>query len=116
MPITDDAVLSLFGEIKTDIGRLGQKVDGLSDHVARQNGRIGKSEKRLDSIESSALVADTERATIVKVADKDRQRARDNEERGWERWQKVGLVLGSLVAIIAAAGTAIEGLHYIGVL
>ena len=113
MPITDDAVLSLFGQINNSIGKLGEKVDGLAEYVARQNGRIGTSEARLGAIEQAGLIATTERNAIVRVANQDRQHNQDVAESSMSRWTKVGIVCAIPVGALTAFGGVIEALHYL---
>ena len=47
-----DSVLAKTAEMHTDIALVRQETTTIKDHLARLNGRVGKSEERLNSLDT----------------------------------------------------------------
>jgi len=72
-----------------ELARVGDRLEGLDERVRVQNGRVTRAEHRLNELETQARIAS--------VRDGDEKASRE-----WWREKGAAVVLGSMLAIIAA--------------
>jgi hypothetical protein len=110
MSVTNEALAERIAGLATlvteQVGGVRNEVKMLAEHVAIQNGRVGK-------LETAARDAEVRQKTLQEVATSDRQRNQDLNDRSWTMWQKV---LGTIVMIgtlVAGAGGLVEILQHL---
>jgi low affinity Fe/Cu permease len=94
-------------------GRIDKKLDAILVQTTATNGRVS-------SLEKSALVAETERAILQRIANQDRQHNKEVEVAATERrdakftrWQKLGIVAGIVFGLLATAASVLTVIHHV---
>jgi hypothetical protein len=72
-----------------ELARVGDRLEGLDERVRIQNGRVTKAEHRLSELETQARIAS------VRSGD-------DKASREWWKEKSAAIVVGSLIATVAA--------------
>ena len=72
-----------------ELGRVGDRLEGLDERVRIQNGRVTRAEGRLSELETQARIAHS-------------HEIEDKASREWWREKSAAVVIGSMVAVIAA--------------
>lgn len=117
MGISDDQILTTLGEMQVTLGKLEQAYTNLSRHVAKQNGRVGKSEARLSMLEQAAVTSLAVAAESRRVADQDRidndrvalQAARNTRARA-DRWKLVASGIAIPVGLVGLIGGVVKAI------
>jgi hypothetical protein len=71
-----------------ELARVGDRLEGLDERVRIQNGRVTRTEHRLNEIETQARIADSRT--------NDSKRSRE-----WWREKSAAVVIGTMLAVIA---------------
>jgi chromosome segregation ATPase len=104
--VNDELLYRELTGIRTELATLAGAVTALSEHVDQQNGRIGRNERRIDTIEDARIAeaaAAAAREEVVAAVDASRQESRKTRFAWIAAAGTVGGLITGLAALVGSA-------------